>query len=96
MINAAYANKNIVKYFSRYLEDFRREMQKQKELVLNDIQSIAIPEKLNKQALVNMAPNPFTKTFGITKNSPLTAESIMQSKQPSPYSKERPSKDTIP
>lgn len=37
MTQAQYANKNIVKYFSKNLEDFRREMQYAKEIILSDL-----------------------------------------------------------
>jgi hypothetical protein len=45
------------------LEDFRREMQYQKELIHSDIISQGIPEAMNRQVKVNMAPNTLMKNF---------------------------------
>jgi hypothetical protein len=52
-----------VKYFSKNLEEFRREMQYSKEIILSDIISQGIPAALNKQVSVNMEPNQLTKNF---------------------------------
>lgn len=37
MINAKHANKNIVRNFGKQLEEFRREMQYSKEIILSDL-----------------------------------------------------------
>jgi hypothetical protein len=37
MTQAQYANKSIVKYFSKHLEEFKREMQYSKEIILSDL-----------------------------------------------------------
>jgi hypothetical protein len=36
MNQAKYANKSIVKYFGKYFEDFRRDMQYSKEIILTE------------------------------------------------------------
>ena len=48
MTQAQHANKNIVKYFGKHFEDFRREMQYSKELILSEAISQGIPEAMNK------------------------------------------------
>lgn len=63
MTQAQYANKNIVKYFGKHLEDFRREMSYAKELIHSDIISQGIPEAMNKHVKVNMVPNTMMKNF---------------------------------
>jgi hypothetical protein len=52
-----------VKYFSKNLEEFRREMQYAKEIILSDLMAQGIPEQMNKHVNVNMSPNPLTKNF---------------------------------
>jgi len=44
MTQAQYANKSIVKYFSKHLEEFKREMQSSKEIILSELVTQGIPE----------------------------------------------------
>lgn len=52
-----------MKYFSKNFEEFRREMQYAKEIVLSELMMQGIPEKMNKQMNVNTNSNPLTKNF---------------------------------
>jgi len=49
MNQAQHASKSILKYFGKHLDDFRREMNYSREIVLSDIMSSAsIPDSMIK------------------------------------------------
>jgi len=63
MNHAQFANKNIIKYFGKHIEDFRKEQSGFRDFILTEFQVNNIPQALHKQASVNMAPNHFSKNF---------------------------------
>ena len=63
MNTAHYANKAIIKYFSKKLDEFRREMKCQKEIIMSDVLLQGIPEEMHKRVTVNMQANPLTQNF---------------------------------
>ena len=80
-----YANKSIVKYFGKQLEEFRREMQYAKEMLVSDLQS-GIPEAMNKylNEFANNRENPsLIKNFSewSKQQQVVTAETIINSRQ---------------
>ena len=50
MIQAKYANKSIIRHFGKQLEEFRREMQYSKEIILSELLTQGIPESMIKHA----------------------------------------------
>ena len=77
MNSAHFANKSMIKYMTKHIEEFRREMQYAKELILSDLQSVS--EAMTRHAKVNVNPNVLTKNFqGWNRAAqPMTAEAII-------------------
>lgn len=50
MVFAKHANKSIIRHFGKQLEEFRREMQYSKEIILSDLITQGIPESMIRHA----------------------------------------------